>query len=1804
GTDIQTLANWQTTTGFDANSKDKNPFYSSISDLSINQILLDGAGISISGIPIDIDSTIRSNPPDIGAREFSPCTIDAGVNLISGLSNPLAAGLQNIEVELQNQGSGTLTSVEINWTVNGQIQIPFIWSGNLISAQNEIVQIGTYTFVGGSNYDVSVWTTLPNNQADCDNYNDTTTIVDLSTPLCGNYTIGGTNPHFQNFTEAVTILNNAGISCPVVFYVRDGIYSEQIEIGQIQGVDSINTVSFIGENLDSSLVSLEYTQTNNILNYTLNLNNTEYIYIRHISIKRLSGNYPVWIQASNNIEIANCKLYGSYSIYLNSESELVEIKNCHFDGNPNRAIRISGTSTNQIKNISINNNIIPNSNSFCFEIDYSKNIQIFKNSISNFDRAIDVNYSGNVDIENNMLENGSYYGIEIYSYQFQDSIFIKNNIISNILNDDGIRIHCPNVEAINNFIQIEGIAEKSGIYINYYGDNSKVLFNSINVTNTNTSSRAIYIEDADNLDIRNNIFSNSGGGYSADIANSPLNLQMDYNNYFSSGNMVWKNAGTDIQTLANWQTTTGFDANSMDFNPYYESYTELRPYQREINGAGISIPSILYDIDNQIRDQSAPDIGADEFMVDFGVTDLISPTLHCALTANDSVTIYLKQFGDIPFLNITVSYQVNNGQIFTETISGSTNNDLGFTFSATQNLQAYGTYVFKIWIVNSFDDNINNDTLIVERYSHSVPAVDFTYDLSCAGVATNFYSNTTVSQGWIEDYFWDFGDQIIDTLENPIHLFDTSGTYLVYLQAFTEVGCYNDTSLEVQVMTTPQSNFFAENICFSDTANFVNTSSISQGIMNYEWDFGDNNTSTSISPQYIYQFPDTFEVSLISISANLCTDSIIQEIIVYPLPILSLPGFNSSYCENENAQLISPNLVGGLLSGNGITGSTFYPNLANLGTNIITYAYTDIYGCSDTLEQAVDILPAPSVSLIGLNTNYCISAELDTAMVQPAGGILSGTGLISNIFNPLLAGIGNHIISYSFTDANSCTSISSQTVTVSESNILLLSFNIDSISCYGYADAAIDLTVSFTSQTYSEIEWSNGETIEDISGLNTGIYELIVSDIFGCRTLDTVEIIEPTELSLQLNAQNVLCFGEETGSISAVVSGGTEPFSFNWSNNSNEQNPDSLSAGYYFVSLTDFHGCNEYDNIQIQQPSELQFNPIVQNVSCFGFQDGEIDITLMGGTNPYSIFWSTGQTSEDLTNLPYGIYTINIIDGNACKDSLEIEITQPQQALSTTIYAGDIACHGQTNGYINLTINGGTAPYQQFIWSNGMSDQNISGILAGTYYVTVIDANNCETSNSATIIEPPELEISFSETNLLCYGDENGQITTNIQGGTPPYISYVWNSGQTTANMQSLFAGTYTLTITDQANCTESLSIEITQPPNLIIDFVIGNIDCYGNTTGTIDISFSGATPPYSSPIWENGETENSLIELAAGVYSVSISDDNNCLFEDSAEILEPEPIQIQIDIQELSCFGFSDGSIDISVSGGTMPVSHYFWSNSSQSEDLTDLPAGTYGLTVVDQNFCRKMLEIELLQPDQLVVSLEASDLLCFGNETGKISSNINGGLTPYTFAWSNGENTDSILNLYANEYSLSLTDANNCESSASILVAEPEEILANENIFPTSCEFANDGSIKIDPSGGSPPYSIFWDNTLGSDSVFQLSSGYYELQVSDSNNCIKNFTFEVPISISPCLKIPNVFTPNGDEFNELWLIEGVEFVPQIEVKIYDRYGQLVFDSEGYQIPWDGRFQEKLLPSDAYFYSINLNNGSNALQGKVSIIR
>jgi citrate lyase gamma subunit len=351
---------------------------------------------------------------------------------------------------------------------------------------------------------------------------------------------------------------------------------------------------------------------------------------------------------------------------------------------------------------------------------------------------------------------------------------------------------------------------------------------------------------------------------------------------------------------------------------------------------------------------------------------------------------------------------------------------------------------------------------------------------------------------------------------------------------------------------------------------------------------------------------------------------------------------------------------------------------------------------------------------------------------------------------------------------------------------------------------------------------------------------------------------------------DVLCNGNNTGSINLTVTGGTATYTYLWSNNSTIQDPLNLVAGTYSVTVTDANGCTATTSATITQPAAvLALSSTQVDVLCNGNNTGSIDLTVTGGTATYTYLWSNSSTIEDPQNLTSGTYSVTVTDANGCTATTSATITQPAAVLALSSTQVDVLCNGNNTGSVNLTVTGSNGPYT-YLWSNGSTIEDPQNLTSGTYSVTVTDANGCTATTSSTITQPAvAMALSSTQVDVLCNGNNTGSINLTVTGGTTTY-TYLWSNGSIIEDPQNLTSGTYNVTVTYANGCTGTTSATITQPSAaLTLSTTQVDVLCNGNNTGSIDLSVTGGTSPYTY-LWSNNATIEDILNLVAGTYSVT----------------------------------------------------------------------------------------------------------------------------------------------------------------------------------------------------------------------------------------------------------------------------------------------------------------------------------------------
>lgn len=757
------------------------------------------------------------------------------------------------------------------------------------------------------------------------------------------------------------------------------------------------------------------------------------------------------------------------------------------------------------------------------------------------------------------------------------------------------------------------------------------------------------------------------------------------------------------------------------------------------------------------------------------------------------------------------------------------------------------------------------------------------------------------------------------------------------------------------------------------------------------------------------------------------------------------------------------------------------------------------------------------------------------------------------------------------------------TITVSVFNDLTLEINPQNPTiCFG--DNGVDLTANVTGGIPPlAFTWNTGENSQLINVQNPGIYWVEVTDGNGCMTLsDTVEVNEITDDIITNAGPDITICAEPLPNVSLLgVVSGTEsgiwlngqgdffPDNETLENVSYTPSQDEIDAGFVELTLnsTNNLGCpGDSDVIRINLPVfNTDLDSVITNVSCADGSDGAIDLEVISGNAIESYFWSTNESTQDISGLSSGVYQVQVVDENECAQNFSFEIIEPEPLVFTNVQtssypSGDnISCNGLSDGSISIEVEGGTTPYD-YQWSNGMTSEDINDVPAGDYILTVTDANGCFIDTTIVLTEPSAItQDIFSPTfasgnNISCFGENDGSINYTVNGGSAGY-EFDWSNGETTEDINNLTEGTYSVLTTDINGCEVDTTITLTEPEPLTQDitsptfFSGDNISCSNAGDGGIDYTVSGGSPNYTY-LWNNGQTTEDLNDLPAGTYNITVTDVNGCTIDTSITLTEPDPLTQNITTPDLgggfniSCFGEADGSIDYTIQGGT-PNYDFSWNNNENTEDLNSLTAGTYSINVTDMNGCTIDTSIVLTEPPLLEVNAEITsdyngqDISCFDASDAMINSQITGGVPNYDVVWINSLNdtigTDTELtNIPPGEYTVFVEDELGCTAFDVVNVTQPDLLTADINVLSdfngmaVSCENTNDGSIEAIATGGTPNYNYIWNTNPASQTAAlnNLSVGTYIVEVTDANNCSSSDT--VTLEAHP---VPTITVGEGDE-------------------------------------------------------------------------
>ena len=754
--------------------------------------------------------------------------------------------------------------------------------------------------------------------------------------------------------------------------------------------------------------------------------------------------------------------------------------------------------------------------------------------------------------------------------------------------------------------------------------------------------------------------------------------------------------------------------------------------------------------------------------------------------------------------------------------------------------------------------------------------------------------------------------------------------------------------------------------------------------------------------------------------------------------------------------------------------------------------------------------------------------------------------------------------------------------------------------------------------------WSGTGIADPATGLfdpvaaGAGAHQVIYTMPPPCGKADTVTVTVSSRTILNGVAVPSTCFGADNGSINVAVTSGSLPLTASW-NTVPVQNTVSaagLPPGNHTLTVQNTHGCIQTFDFATTEPTQIILAMNTVDVNCPGGNNGQATVTAQGGTAPYAYSWNTvpPQTAGNATALAAGSYTVTVTDDHLCTAQADADI----QTLSVPPTIGgavtEESCAGVGDGAIGLNVSGGTGPFT-YVWDSGQTTQDIAQLGGGTYTVTLTDVYACTYTQPFNVAAGNAFAFTFSVTDVLCKGDNTGSIQVSPVSGNPPYTYLLNGTPGPPAQYDGLPAGNYNVQVTDDRGC-DTVYLALIDEPLLALTAAVNTVDvnCPGGNNGQATVTAQGGTAPYAYS-WNTvpPQTAGNATALAAGSYTVTVTDDHLCTAQADADIQTLSvPPTIGGAVTEESCAGVGDGAIGLNVSGGTGPFT-YVWDSGQTTQDIAQLGGGTYTVTLTDVYACTYTQPFNVAAGSAFAFNFSTVPVLCHGESTGNILLSPLTGNPPYTyFLDGTVVSPDRYSHLPAGNYTVRVTDSRGCDTVYLASLTEPPAVFADS----THEQIRLGDHLNLNPQigGGTGNLTITWTPPRNIDCdrcinplAWPTQSTVYYITVTDQNGCTETGRVFVEVFHDGPF-IPNAFTPgNRDELNSRWGVSDYG-VRDFELMVFDRWGNRLFRSDNIYEGWDGMAANGILcEGGMYVYKTRItyiDGTEKTMLGHVTLLR
>ena len=906
------------------------------------------------------------------------------------------------------------------------------------------------------------------------------------------------------------------------------------------------------------------------------------------------------------------------------------------------------------------------------------------------------------------------------------------------------------------------------------------------------------------------------------------------------------------------------------------------------------------------------------------------------------------------------------------------------------------------------------------------------------------------------------------------------------------------------------------------------------------------------------------------------------------------------------------------------------PRFENLSPGPYFIVSQDATFCTDTVFFEITEPDSLGANVFESASILCFGDANGQLQSLPLGGTMPyryswSNGSDSSMIDSLIAGTYRLTI----TDANGCDVVSAFDLRQPDE----LTFNLQGtdITCANGMDGQIIPNAQGGTPGYSFI-WNDGTTDSLQNNLPTGNYSATLTDARGCTATATIDLEAPDPL--QVDSFRVIpvdCYGRETGQASIFVSGGTGPYEYLWNDDLAQIGitASNLPAGLTGLTIIDFNLCTLDTAVFISQPDSLSVSITATDAKCKDGNEGQAEALVAGGTQPYNYFWQDGQITSIASSLSRGNYRITVTDENGCRALATTFIDEPDIILTIDIEQSKLGCFGQQQNEATAMALGGSGGDYNYRWSNGQREPTANNLDSLTYTVSVTDGNGCEKTQDITLVDLPDMVPNMIVNAPSCFGSDNGAIGINFVDGRPNSelntFRFVWKTGQVGSNINNIVGdSTYTVTVTDGRGCSAIASRYVREPERITFDLETTPATCPGGSNGTAlvtNITSNNRDLVYQWDAGTGNQEGISASNLAAGVYQVTVTDPFNCFASGFAIVEEPERIQANFQTVDNSCFGDQAGIASTQISGGT-PGYTLLWQNGQTSDTITQLAAGNYGLTITDAQGCEQATMVTINHPPPINVTLASEDVTCFGERDGGIIATVDGGAPPYTYSLNNFDYQGSplLIGLTAGTYDVFVRDSEGCTLFERSEIIQPEQFVIDAG--PNTIRIDRGDTLQLDVSvfGAQGQVLYEWYAPFG-DNLSCLSCPNpvaspentisYEVIGMDSVGCEASDRIQIIVEKERVVLVPTGFTPNGDGNNDLLLVHGKTGTLIERLQVFDRWGELVYQREDFDINdpigWDGTFRGQDAPVGVYIWYMEViypDNSQGVERGQTALIR